>query len=69
MMVCVVLGSDRGAKYPTDPEVLGIVQMTFNYIDDLLDAGIIEVMKWNSIWYYLQLRRSKVGVLYIDTKT
>lgn len=36
---------DRDAKYSTDPEVSGIAQMTFNYIDDLLDAGIIEVMK------------------------
>lgn len=36
---------DREAKYSTDPEVSGMAQMTFNYIDDLLDAGIIEVMK------------------------
>lgn len=36
---------DRDAKYSTDPELSGIAQMTFNYIDDLLDAGIIEVMK------------------------
>lgn len=35
----------RDAKYSTDPEVSGIAKMTFNYIDDLLDAGIIEVMK------------------------
>ena len=36
---------DRDAKYSTDPEVSGIAKMTFDYIDDLLDAGIIEVMK------------------------
>lgn len=36
---------NRDAKYSTDPELSGIAQMTFNYIDDLLDAGIIEVMK------------------------
>lgn len=36
---------DRDAKYSTDPELSGIAKMTFNYIDDLLDAGIIEVMK------------------------
>lgn len=36
---------DRDAKYSTDPELSGVAQMTFNYIDDLLDAGIIEVMK------------------------
>jgi hypothetical protein len=35
----------RSVKYSTDPELSGIAQMTFNYIDDLLDAGIIEVMK------------------------
>lgn len=36
---------NRDARYSTDPELSGIAQMTFNYIDDLLDAGIIEVMK------------------------
>lgn len=36
---------DRDAKYSSDLEVSGIAQMTFNYIDDLLDAGIIEVIK------------------------
>ena len=36
---------NRDCIYSNDLELSGIAKMTFNYIDDLLDAGIIEVMK------------------------